>query len=240
VSEKVSEPYVPPPSRSNGIEASDNGLAAENDTTRERIRRPGPWTAVPSHIARDRHYMSCSLPARHMHLIAWLYANRERVDGRLHMPDFRTVAAEAQLSEVEATSAAAELVTAGLWQGRLPGSGYELTGFLKWNLCASEIESRAEQSRQRAQRWRGDQKVSPAPLSKTEHTEHTEHTGTYAVRTPYEEVAKATNGAADAHVLETTQRLPRVSENELRRRRMVPRVEGEPPESWELPQELQI
>jgi hypothetical protein len=114
--------------------------------------------------------------------MSWLLCNRERTDGRLHMPDFRMAVAEAQLSEVEATSAAVELVEAGLWLGRLPGPGYELANFLKWNLDAAEINARAAENLQRVHAFRAAKKGSPDPSKETEKTEHTEHTGTYSVR----------------------------------------------------------
>jgi hypothetical protein len=129
----------------------------------ERFRRPGPWTAVPSHIARDRGYMGCSLAARHMHLMAWLYCNRERTDGNLSKADFRNVAAESQLSESEAEEAARELVSAALWR-----PGYELADFLRWNLSAQEIEKRAAENAERVKAFRAAQKVSPHPFQKTE------------------------------------------------------------------------
>jgi hypothetical protein len=53
---------------------------------------------------------------------------------RLHIPAFRSVA-----SDREAHEAADELVLASLRQGWLPGPGFKLVGFLKWNLDSSEI-----------------------------------------------------------------------------------------------------
>lgn len=171
-------------------------LAAQpqaKDTT-ERFRRPGPWTAVPSHLARDRAFMRLSLQARYLHVIAWLYANRERTDGVLGAADFRNVSAEAQLSELEASAAVAELVDAGLWR-----SGYELVDFLKWNLDAEEIKSRAAENRTRVDAYRKRtskpyvnpmherarqllekatapdlKRVSPDPFPESEHREDTE------------------------------------------------------------------
>jgi hypothetical protein len=214
VGEKVSEPSASGPSRSlDGIDPPE--LAAEDITTRERIRRPGPWTAVPSHIARDRSYMKCSLQARHLHLMAWLYSNRERVDGKLGRADFRSVAAESQLSELEAIDAAAELVAAGLWR---PGDEprFELVGFLDWNLCAEAIGERAAAARARMQKVRAAQKGSPNNPSKTE-VQNTQNTQERSPERSIERVPNGTNGTAETpeaskQRLETAQRLKELGE----------------------------
>jgi hypothetical protein len=139
---------------------------------------------MPSHIVRNRSYMNCSQPARLMHLVAWLYANRERTDGKLSKADFGFVAAECQLSELEAKSAAQELVTAGLWH-----PGYELVDFLKWNLNRREIENRAADNLARQHTHRA-KKVSPDPFQETE-TQNTQNT---QVRNPLRNALRTTNG----------------------------------------------
>jgi hypothetical protein len=168
VSEKANEPSAGPSRSLNGIDPA--GLVTEDDTTgrdaRGRIRRPGHWTVLPSLLARNRGYVTCSLAARLMYVTAWLFSNRERTDGKLHAVDFRTVAAESQLSEREAQDAAGELVQAKLWNGRLPGPGYELVGFLAWNYSAQEIEHKAELARVRMQTGRDSKKGSPNNPSK--------------------------------------------------------------------------
>ena len=140
------------------------------DNTHPRLRRPGSWTPVPSQIARDRNYMGCSLAARHMHLIAWLYSNREHTDGKLSTADFRNVAAESQLAEGGAMVAAAELVDAGLWTRDL-----ELVDFLKWNHTAEEIKSRAAENLASVQAFRRDgKKGSPDPSKESRSDRSTE------------------------------------------------------------------
>ena len=140
------------------------------DNTQPRLRRPGSWTPVPSQIARDRNYMACSLAARHMHLIAWLYSNREHTDGRLSTGDFRNIAAESQLSEGGAMVAAGELVDAGLWTRE-----FELVDFLKWNHTAEEIKSRAAENLARVQAFRASpKKVSPDPSQENRSNRSTE------------------------------------------------------------------
>jgi hypothetical protein len=211
VSEKVSEPYVPPPSRSKGIGASDNGLAAEDDTTRERIRRPGPWTAVPNYVLTERRLRPCSSTARHLFAVGWIYSNQQRTDGEIGATDLRSLAASMDISEARAQDAAEELVRAGLW-----APGYRVIDFTVWNLDAEEISRRAEQSRQRAQRWRDDQKVSPAPLPKAEgNIRQHKATGTYEVRTTYgvsEPITTAETPEASKQRLETAQRLKELGE----------------------------
>jgi hypothetical protein len=149
---------VPPPSRSNGIGASDNGLAAKHDTTRERIRRPGPWTSVPNYVLTERRLRPCSTIARHLYVLGWIYANQARTDGEIRATDLRSVAASMDVGEATVQGAAEELVHAGLWE-----PGYRVIDFSLWNLSAEEITRRAKQTRHRVQRHR-DKKVPPDPF----------------------------------------------------------------------------
>lgn len=209
MAQKANEPSAGPSQSLNGIDHA--GLVTADDTTAGRdalgrIRRPGHWTVLPSQVARGKHYMRCSLQARHLYLIAWLYANRERTDGTLHMPDFRNVAAETQLSEREAEDAAGELVQANLWTGRLPGPGYKLRDFLAWNYSAQEIDHKAELARERMRKHDGKRfPPNPLPEQVTQATQATQEENALGNALPSNgDVPKGTNGTADGNVLEAT------------------------------------
>ena len=210
MAQKANEPSGGPSRSPNG--AIDPGLVTADDTRAGRdalgrIRRPGHWTVLPSQVARGKYYMRCSLQARHLYLIAWLYANRERTDGTLHMPDFRNVAAETQLSEREAEDVAGELVQANLWTGRLPGPGYELVDFLAWNYSAQEIDHKAELARERMRKHDGKKGFSDSSKeTATQATQATQEENALGNALPSNgDVANATtNGAAHGHDLEAT------------------------------------
>jgi hypothetical protein len=130
----------------------DTHAPPQRRTKRSHFRRPGTWTPVNSRITEDRGFMGCSLPARYLYLIAWLYGNRQRCDGRLTQADIRRVGAESQLNESETAAATAELMAANLWAS--VDGDYMLLRFLEWNRSATEVGRLAAANRSRVSKSR--------------------------------------------------------------------------------------
>lgn len=134
------------------------------------MNREGPWVALSCGLLRNRKLRRVSSSARLLYIAGLLHCGDELTDGEIELAALPALLLESGARRPTVS----ELEDAGLWH-ELEGGGWEINGYLDWNLSRADWErNRAANARRQAAYRARQERESSTNAARTLHEHDTD------------------------------------------------------------------